>query len=157
MQLSNTCQKWSWLNARPWHRFIATMLMYSNRKNEGQQILVSPHWIKWKTSHSKFGFAFSFENHMFYDGVFQNLAFYSRVGPKVPRKGSTRYLKWCTFLSRNCCGFFFFSAVVFLFLLVPLPRFFVRFLGSCFCFASLFSSLLLMLSLLPETSSSAAG
>ena len=44
-------------------------------------------------AHSKFGLSFSLENHVFYEGVFQNLAFYSRAGPKVPQKGSTRYLK----------------------------------------------------------------
>ena len=34
---------------------------------------------------SQFGLAFCFQNHLFYDGVFQNLAFRSRVRPKVPQ------------------------------------------------------------------------
>ena len=34
-------------------------------------------------AHSKFGLAFSVKKHVFYEGVFQNLAFYSRMGPKV--------------------------------------------------------------------------
>ena len=32
---------------------------------------------------SKFGLAFSLENYMFYDGVFQNLAFRSRMRPNI--------------------------------------------------------------------------
>ena len=43
--------------------------------------------------YSKFGLAFSIKNHVFYEGVFQNLAFCSRVEPKVPQKGQKRYLK----------------------------------------------------------------
>ena len=37
-------------------------------------------------AHSKFRLPFSLKNHVFYEGVFQNLAFCSRVGPKVPQK-----------------------------------------------------------------------
>ena len=37
-------------------------------------------------AYSKFGLGFSLQNHVFYEGVFQNLAFRSRVGPKVPYK-----------------------------------------------------------------------
>ena len=37
-----------------------------------------------KDAFSHFGLAFSLQNHVFYDGVFQNLAFRSRVKPKVP-------------------------------------------------------------------------
>jgi hypothetical protein len=44
-------------------------------------------------AHSKFGLAFSLKKHVFYEGVFQNLAFCSRVEPKVPQKGQKRYLK----------------------------------------------------------------
>ena len=36
-------------------------------------------------AHSKFGLAFSLKKHVFYEGVFQNLAFCSRVGPKVTK------------------------------------------------------------------------
>ena len=42
---------------------------------------------------SKFGLAFSLQKHVFYEGVFQNLAFRSRVGSKVPHTWSKRYLK----------------------------------------------------------------
>ena len=34
---------------------------------------------------SQFGLAFCLQNHLFYDGVFQNLAFRSRLTPKVPQ------------------------------------------------------------------------
>ena len=37
-------------------------------------------------AHSKFGLAFSLQNHVFYEGVFQNLAFCSKGGPKVPQQ-----------------------------------------------------------------------
>ena len=40
--------------------------------------------------YSKFGLSFSFVFHLFYEGVFQNLAFRSRVEPKGPRKGTEK-------------------------------------------------------------------
>ena len=43
--------------------------------------------------YSKFGLAFSLKKHVLYEGVFQNLAFCSRVEPKVPQKGQKNYLK----------------------------------------------------------------
>ena len=42
---------------------------------------------------SKFVLGFSLQKHVFYEGVFQNLAFRSRVGSKVPHTWSKRYLK----------------------------------------------------------------
>ena len=50
-----------------------------------------------KDAFSHFGLAFSLQNHVFYDGVFQNLAFRSRMKPKVPQTCWKSYLKWSPF------------------------------------------------------------
>ena len=42
---------------------------------------------------SKFVLGFSLQKHVFYEGVFQNLAFRSRLASKVPHTWSTRDLK----------------------------------------------------------------
>ena len=47
--------------------------------------------------HSKFVFVFSRKKHVFYEGLFQNLAFYMRVDPKGPQEVSFYIPFWYLF------------------------------------------------------------